>query len=319
MRHSRASRRHSAHLRRRPDHCALCCTRPADAEPKRPEQAPGSWNQPKRWDGKTISFTGEAITQAMKRGDYSWIHLNDDPYYLKNVEEGATLGGYNSGMAVCTPTRLADKIVLDGDYTHEGDVVHHQRRVQRGVLPARRRHGHPRSDVFAWSRLGHEFREPVKLEKLAIAVVLLALAAAALVLLPSGSPRRHVRTLFPAAPERLAAVARAETPRCRRLGGWDTLLRHAGVVQCRASASQAESCRFESGHPLQMTPSRPSFGWPLRDFLAGICKSVANRCSYTAPLSRARRWERGSREDATACRSQGCGRPCAVCDAGRRA
>jgi hypothetical protein len=75
------------------------------------------------WDGKAVSYTGEAITQAMHRGDHAWVHVNDDAYHLKNVEEGAPLGGQNSGQAVWLPSALADQIRVYGDYTHQGDVV----------------------------------------------------------------------------------------------------------------------------------------------------------------------------------------------------
>jgi hypothetical protein len=80
-------------------------------------------SEPKKWDGKEITFTGEAITEAQERGDFAWIHLNDDAYYLKNIEEGAPLGGYNSGHAVWVPTELTEQITYYGDFKHEGDVV----------------------------------------------------------------------------------------------------------------------------------------------------------------------------------------------------
>ena len=79
--------------------------------------------QPKRWDGKTVTFRGEAIAERMVRGQYAWIHLNDDGYYLKNVEEGSGLHGYNSGMPVFIPAGLTDEITTYGDYKHEGEVV----------------------------------------------------------------------------------------------------------------------------------------------------------------------------------------------------
>jgi hypothetical protein len=75
------------------------------------------------WDGKTVSFTGEAIGDAMHRGSMAWIHLNDDAYMWRNIEEGATLGGYNSGHAVWLAADLADEIRFFGDFKHEGDVV----------------------------------------------------------------------------------------------------------------------------------------------------------------------------------------------------
>jgi len=78
---------------------------------------------PKSFDGTTVDFQGEAIGEVMVRGEDAWIHLNDDAYMYKNVEEGAELGGYNSGMAVWLPAAEADKISTVGDYKHEGDIV----------------------------------------------------------------------------------------------------------------------------------------------------------------------------------------------------
>jgi hypothetical protein len=77
----------------------------------------------REWDGKTVIFTGEAIGEAMPRGRMAWIHVNDDAYMWKNIEEGATLGGYNSGHAVWLAADLADRISFFGDFKHEGDVV----------------------------------------------------------------------------------------------------------------------------------------------------------------------------------------------------
>jgi len=130
----------------------------------------------KEWDGKTVTFTGEAIADAQERGDFAWIHLNDDAYYLKNVEEGAGLGGFNSGQAVWLPLPLAEKIAIFGDYTHEGDVV----RVSGTFNAACGQHGGD-MDIHATAlevvTPGHEFREPVQLDKLGLAAILMILAA----------------------------------------------------------------------------------------------------------------------------------------------
>jgi hypothetical protein len=75
------------------------------------------------WNGHGITFSGEAIGEAMVRGKMAWIHLNDDAYMWKNIEEGAKLGGYNSGHAVWISADLAKKIEFFGDFKHEGDVV----------------------------------------------------------------------------------------------------------------------------------------------------------------------------------------------------
>jgi len=130
---------------------------------------------PKAWDGKTLSFEGEAIGEVMVRGDYAWIHLNDDAYYLKNVEEGAHLGGYNTGMAIWVPADLARKISVYGDYKHEGDVV-----KITGVFHATCvQHGGD-MDIHATGLTvvhpGHNAADPVKLGKLTLAILLAVFA-----------------------------------------------------------------------------------------------------------------------------------------------
>ena len=76
-----------------------------------------------QWNGRKVIFTGEAVGEHMVRGVKCWIHLNDDAYMWKNIEEGASLGGYNSGHAVWVDAGLAAKITYYGDYLHDGDIV----------------------------------------------------------------------------------------------------------------------------------------------------------------------------------------------------
>lgn len=78
---------------------------------------------PSKFDGSSLTFTGEAIGDAMERGDMAWLHLNDDPYMYANVEEGTPLQGYNSGMPVWVSAELAGMVKTFGDYRYEGDVV----------------------------------------------------------------------------------------------------------------------------------------------------------------------------------------------------
>ena len=75
------------------------------------------------WNGLIVAFKGEAIGEGMVRGGMAWLHLNDDAYMEKNIEEGAVLGGYNSGHAVWVSTELAKKIRFSGDFKHDGDIV----------------------------------------------------------------------------------------------------------------------------------------------------------------------------------------------------
>ncbi|MFA5844690.1 MAG: hypothetical protein WC971_07660 [Coriobacteriia bacterium] len=145
-----------------------------------PNQVPSGEliEHPKRYAGKDLDFTGEAIGEVMFRGDWAWIHLNDDAYYERNVEEGAQLGGYNTGMAVWIPGSEARKITFFGDYKHEGDIV-----TVRGVFnPACALHGGD-MDIHATTlvvdRVGHAAADPVKPWKAALALVLACLAALA--------------------------------------------------------------------------------------------------------------------------------------------
>lgn len=133
--------------------------------------------EPKRYDGTEVEFTGEVIGEVMVRGENAWIHINDDAYYLKNVEEGAKLGGYNSGMAVYLPAGLTDPITFYGDYKHEGDVV-----TVRGTFNAAcAQHGGD-LDIHATDLSvevpGHPVVDTVMPWKIALAVVLALIAGA---------------------------------------------------------------------------------------------------------------------------------------------
>jgi hypothetical protein len=134
--------------------------------------------EPKEWDGREIEFTGEAIGEAMARGEYAWLHLNDDAYYLANVEEGSALGGYNSGHAVWIREDLAREISVFGDYHHQGDVV----RVRGRFNAACPEHGGD-MDIHAEEltvlSVGHTVVDPIKPWKPTLALVLSVGAATA--------------------------------------------------------------------------------------------------------------------------------------------
>lgn len=137
---------------------------------------PGDVSKGLFWNGKTITFHGEAIGEVMVRGDHAWIHLNDDAYMLKNVEEGAKLGGYNTGMAVWIPASLTKQIDTYGDYQHEGSIVE----VEGVFNGACKQHGGD-MDIHATSltllRAGHVVVDPVRPWKAVLAVALAGVAA----------------------------------------------------------------------------------------------------------------------------------------------
>ena len=132
--------------------------------------------KPTTFNGTTVTFTGEAIGEVMVRGDYAWIHLNDDAYEEKNVEEGAKLGGYNSGMAVWIPAALTKQVDSYGDYKHEGSIV----QITGTFNAACKEHGGD-MDIHATAlrviRPGHDVVDAIALWKVLLAIALVALAA----------------------------------------------------------------------------------------------------------------------------------------------
>lgn len=129
-----------------------------------------------RWDGREIDFTGEVIAEAQERGEYAWIHVNDDAYARRSGDEPRRRGGYNSGQAVWLPTALTEPIRFYGDHRHEGDVVN-----LRGTFNAAcAQHGGD-MDIHATSlrieTVGREALDPVKPVKLVVGLVLAAIAA----------------------------------------------------------------------------------------------------------------------------------------------
>jgi len=58
-------------------------------------------------DGKTITYTGEAIGDVMKRGEYGWINIHDG----------------DNAIGVWAPVDELNKIGITGDYGHTGDKV----------------------------------------------------------------------------------------------------------------------------------------------------------------------------------------------------
>ena len=127
------------------------------------------------WNGHVVTFKGEVIGEAMVRGKMAWIHLNDDAYMWKNIEEGAKLDGYNSGHAVWAPANLAMKIRFFGDFKHEGDVV----KIVGTFNAACPQHGGD-MDIHASTlqivRVGHPVHHVINTPRAIIAGVLLVLA-----------------------------------------------------------------------------------------------------------------------------------------------
>lgn len=61
----------------------------------------------KQYNNKTVVVTGEVIGEQMKRGEYSWININD---------------GTNA-MGIWIKNDLAEKIKIFGSYKNKGDII----------------------------------------------------------------------------------------------------------------------------------------------------------------------------------------------------
>lgn len=156
---------------------AGCAEREANAavSPNEPSSG-GLVEEPKRWDGKVIEFRGEVVGDRMARGDGAWLHVNDDAYMYENVEEGAALGGYNSGMPIWFDNgSLTDEVGVFGDYKHEGDIVF----VRGEFHAACAQHGGD-MDIHATElqvvEQGHRAKDPVKPWKVVLGLMLTSLA-----------------------------------------------------------------------------------------------------------------------------------------------
>lgn len=75
------------------------------------------------WDGERVTFRGEAVGSAMRRGDRTWLHLNDDAYADLAPDSTDRAKGYNSGHAVLVPSELAEQVRHFGAYGVRGDLV----------------------------------------------------------------------------------------------------------------------------------------------------------------------------------------------------
>ena len=128
------------------------------------------------WNGRVVTFKGEAIGERMVRGPMAWIHLNDDSYMEKNIEEGAAFEGYNSGHAVWLPTELAQEIRFFGDFNHAGDLV-----KVTGVFNATCREHGGDMDIHASSveiiRTGHLVSHTMDIHRIKIAIGLFVVAS----------------------------------------------------------------------------------------------------------------------------------------------
>lgn len=109
----------------------------------------------KFYDGKTITYKGEAVTALMKRGDYGWVNVHD---------------GENA-IGVWAPVSLLDPIKYVGNYKARGDTI----KVVGVFNRSCQEHGGDldiHADSITIDKTGHALHETVDKQKLHIAFFL---------------------------------------------------------------------------------------------------------------------------------------------------
>lgn len=86
---------------------------------------------PSAFDGRRVTYVGEAIGDLLVRRDGAWLQVNDDVYAL---EVGPLVGhreqgGFNTGMSVWLPDGLHERVQGLGRPDQRGDVI-----LVRGTL-----------------------------------------------------------------------------------------------------------------------------------------------------------------------------------------
>lgn len=113
----------------------------------------------KELDGKTLTVQGEAIGEALERGAYAWVNIND---------------GTNA-MGIWMKIEDAKKLAFYGDYKHKGDTL----RVTGIFNRACKEHGGDmdiHADTVAVVANGYYAREEMSIQKIIAGAVLLILA-----------------------------------------------------------------------------------------------------------------------------------------------
>jgi hypothetical protein len=64
-------------------------------------------NNAKQYDGKTVNYRGEVIGEVMVRGDYVWLHVNDNII----------------AIGIWAPKTIVQDICYAGDYHKKGDII----------------------------------------------------------------------------------------------------------------------------------------------------------------------------------------------------
>jgi hypothetical protein len=110
-------------------------------------------------DGQTVTVSGEAIGEAMERGDHAWVNINDG----------------SNAMGIWMPLDNAQSLKIFGDYKHIGD----QLQITGVFNQACAQHGGDvdiHSNSITIMAAGYATAESVPAPKIIIGLVLVCLA-----------------------------------------------------------------------------------------------------------------------------------------------
>nr|WP_314466372.1 hypothetical protein [uncultured Clostridium sp.] len=109
----------------------------------------------KEYNGEEVTIQGEVIGESMKRGNYSWININD---------------GTNA-IGIWLDSDIAEEILFYGHYKCKGDTV----KITGKFYRACKEHGGEadlHSSSFEIVKNGYEVKEQISPVKIIIAVIL---------------------------------------------------------------------------------------------------------------------------------------------------
>ncbi|MDF2888192.1 MAG: hypothetical protein K0R23_2577 [Lacrimispora sp.] len=120
----------------------------------------------KEYDGEDVTIQGEVIGESMKRGNYSWININD---------------GTNA-IGIWLDSDIAEGILSYGHYKSKGDTV----KITGIFNRACKEHGGEadlHSSSFEIVKNGYEVKEQISPVKIIIAVILTLFALVLMLIL----------------------------------------------------------------------------------------------------------------------------------------
>jgi hypothetical protein len=137
---------------------------------------------PDLFNGRVVTYTGEAVGAVLLRHDHAWVHLNDDVYAtrLGPLSRHRTVSGGNSGMAISMSRSAAAGVITGNNQTHGTGMevvgVYHAAYDGDGGAPAIKAF---RAEVV---RDAEPFTHPLSRRRVAVASVLAPLTLALLIL-----------------------------------------------------------------------------------------------------------------------------------------